>query len=721
SDPAATVGKPILEFIHPSHWPAIQARMARMLAGEPVPPMDYTFLRADGTEVQVEAHVQMLEGGERPVMVSVFTDLTRRLEMEQAIRDSEARFRLISEETGQLTYDFDTASGLVRWAGPMEALLGLPDGLVIDVMEWGARLHPDDYERELAKLQRGLETLEPIFTEYRVRRADGTYLPVEDHGAFLAQPDGKSIRMIGTLRDISGRYAAEQALKESEDLYRSVVEQAQDMIFLVDAATLGIVQANRAFHRALGYGESDLPGLDLSALVVAEPDSIRQNVTRILAEGQASIGRRQYRRAGGGILEVEVSASRMDREGRDVLVVLARDITERLATEQALQQSQRLESLGVLAGGIAHDFNNLLTAMMGNLSLAQLKSHPSSPAWSYLDALEKSLQRATDLTRQMLAYSGKGRFINKVIDLNELVRELTHLLSVSISKRAALRFDPAPGLPPLEADPGQLQQVIMNLVTNASDAIGDADGVIRITTGLAEIDAESAARDFPAQNLQPGPHLLLEVADTGCGMDAGTLSRIFEPFFTTKAKGRGLGLSAMLGILRGHRGGIRIDSAPGRGTTFRIYLPAKVGAQVEEAQPGPGSELRLPGCVLVVDDEPEILRSAVELFQSLGCESVLSAGDGAEALARFRERKGEIALVFMDLTMPRMGGLEAFRAMRAEAPDLPVILTSGYTEEAGLDGEERPSAFLQKPYRYRQLRSAVLEVLRGTAGETDRP
>ncbi|HET8900765.1 MAG TPA: PAS domain S-box protein [Holophagaceae bacterium] len=586
TDPDAAEGKPILEYIHPSHWPAIKERMGRMLQGEEVPAMDYTFCRGDGTEVQVEAHAQILEGGERPVMISVFTDLTRRMEMEQAVRDSEER-------------------------------------------------------------------------------------------------------------------------------YRSVIEQAQDMIFLVDLDTLAIVQANRAFHETLGYPPSALSGLTLYGLVEADRESIDRNIAQVMRQGHAAIGRRIYRHADGTTREVEASGSLLRNGGRNLMVTLVRDISERIATERALQQSQKLESLGILAGGIAHDFNNLLTAMMGNLSLAQLKSHASSPSWPYLDALEKTLQKAADLTRQMLAYSGKGHFITRIVDLNQAVEEMTHLLSVSISKSISLRFDLGKGLPPLEADPAQLQQVVMNLVTNASDAIGDKEGVIRIATRLVELEAGRINQDFPAQAVEPGPHLVLEVADSGCGMDAETLQRIFEPFFTTKVKGRGLGLSAMLGILRGHHAGIRIISSPGQGAAFHIYFPAKAGAVAEEPALAPSLALQPQGAALVVDDEPDIRESAVELFRMLGFGMVFEASDGVEALEVFEVRRKEISLVFMDLTMPKMSGREAFQALRKLDPAIPVILTSGFNEEPDLDGIGRPSAFLQKPYRFIQLRSAVTKALEG--------
>ncbi len=720
TDPGHTVGKSILDYIHPDYWPAIRERFQRMAHGEPVPAMDYTFCRSDGTEVRVEAHAQILEGGEHPVMITVFTDLTHRLEMEQAIRESEERFRIIGQQTGQLIYDFDLKTGLIRWVGPSEAMLGE----TLDELEhqgisgWEARIHPEDRDAALAGLARCTETAQPYRAEYRFRRKDGSYFPLEDHGIFLLGSTGRAERMLGTMRDISERYSAAWALRESEERYRSVVEQAQDMIFLVDLDTLAIVQANQAFHRALGYTPEALQSLTLYELVNADKDSVDRNLALVEEQGSAAIGRRVYNHADHTTREVEVTGSILQRGTQRLMVTLARDISERLATERALQQSQKLESLGILAGGIAHDFNNLLTAMMGNLSLAQMKSHPSSPSWPYLDALERSLQRAADLTRQMLAYSGKGRFVTQTVDLNQTVSEMTHLLSVSISKDISLRFDLGRDLPPMDADPAQLQQLVMNLVTNASDAIGAHEGVIRITTRAEELSAARIASDFPAQTVEPGPHLLLEVADTGCGMDAATQLRIFEPFFTTKVKGRGLGLSAMLGILRGHRAGIHIQSALGRGTTFQIFLPSHAGAQIaqEDLTTSAPLAIRPDAAVLVVDDEDGLRESAVELFRLLGFGSVFEARDGLEALEVYKARKDQIVLVFMDLTMPQMNGGEAFRALRELDPELKVILTSGFDEESCLEGGERPSAFLQKPYRFRQLRHVVAQVLQRKEG-----
>ena len=380
--------------------------------------------------------------------------------------------------------------------------------------------------------------------------------------------------------------------------------------------------------------------------------------------------------------------------------------------ERQMQHAQKLESLGVLAGGIAHDFNNLLTAMLGHMNIAQLKLAPESPALPHLDGLERIIHRAADLTRQMLAYSGKGRFVVRSYDLNQVVQEVTHLLEVSISKKIALRFDLAPALPLVEADAAQIQQVIMNLVTNAADAIGDCDGTIRLITSSLQLDRAYLDQVFQGQELAPGSYVALEVGDTGCGMSPEVLGRIFEPFFTTKITGRGLGLSATIGILKGHRAGMRIYSEPGRGTTFKLLFPvSEVDREVEVAQLV-APVLRRQATVLLVDDEEMIREAVTAILEALGL-TVLTAADGREALEIVQRRDMSVDVVLMDLTMPHMDGREAFQAIRRIHPDLPIILSSGYNEHESLQDfmGRGLAAFLQKPYTLATLERTVLDVL----------
>ncbi|WP_306591510.1 response regulator [Geothrix sp. 21YS21S-4] len=384
----------------------------------------------------------------------------------------------------------------------------------------------------------------------------------------------------------------------------------------------------------------------------------------------------------------------------------------RAVLERQMQHAQKLESLGVLAGGIAHDFNNLLTAMLGHLNVAQVKLAPESPARPHLESLERIIHRAADLTRQMLAYSGKGRFVVRSYDLNHVVKEVTHLLEVSIPKKITLRFQLAPDLPPVEADAAQIQQVIMNLVTNAADAIGETEGTIRLSTAVMEADRGYLDQILHGSDLPTGTYATLEVSDTGCGMPPEIQARIFEPFFTTKVTGRGLGLSATVGILKGHRAGMRIYSEPGGGTTFKLLFPITDVKTEEEDTPAPPPALARNVTVLLVDDEEMIRDSAAAALRSIGL-SVVTASNGREAVDAVLREDRKVDLILMDLTMPHMDGREAFRAIRRHRPDLPVILTSGYNAQESIQDflGRGLAAFLQKPFTVRALEQTVLDVL----------
>jgi signal transduction histidine kinase/ABC-type amino acid transport substrate-binding protein/ActR/RegA family two-component response regulator len=380
--------------------------------------------------------------------------------------------------------------------------------------------------------------------------------------------------------------------------------------------------------------------------------------------------------------------------------------------EQQMQHAQKLESLGVLAGGIAHDFNNLLTAMLGHLNVAQVKLTPGSQAMPHLESLERLIHRAADLTQQMLAYSGRGRFVVRAYDLNQVVQEVTHLLGVSIPKKIALRFDLAEGLPLVEADAAQIQQVIMNLVTNAADAIGDREGIIRIITGTMALDRGYLDQVYQGQDLSPGTFVSLEVSDNGCGMTPEVQHRIFDPFFTTKVTGRGLGLSATMGILKGHHAGVRIYSEPGRGTTFKLLFPTSEARRVVETLQVAAPALMQEATVLLVDDEEMIRESAAAALESLGL-TVVMASDGLEAVELVQRTDLKVDLVLMDLTMPRMDGKEAFLALRRLRPNLPVVLSSGYSEQelAETFADRGLAGFLQKPYTLKRLEQMVLALL----------
>jgi signal transduction histidine kinase len=391
-------------------------------------------------------------------------------------------------------------------------------------------------------------------------------------------------------------------------------------------------------------------------------------------------------------------------------------LEERAQVQEKLLQVQKSESLGLLAGGIAHDFNNLLTAIMGHASVALLKLPESSVARPSIDALVLATRRAADLTQQLLAYSGKGRFQIRLIDLSEHIREIVTLLEAATPKQVQLRLELGAGLPAIECDVAQMQQVVMNLVINATEAIGDQRGTVLVITGRQTIDESYPADGLTGEAPTPGDYVFVEVQDDGKGMDEATKRRVFDPFFTTKATGRGLGLAAVLGIVRAHHGVMRIYSALGHGTTFKVLFPAQ-SCPAEPVVVSVREEPKGAGTVLIVDDEVYLRRAARSILEHFGF-SVIEAENGDEALLRYREAQGPIAAVLLDMTMPGMSGEETFRRLRQIAPEVTVILSSGYNEieatrrftSKGLAG------FLQKPYTASQLGEYVAQVIAARKG-----
>ncbi len=381
--------------------------------------------------------------------------------------------------------------------------------------------------------------------------------------------------------------------------------------------------------------------------------------------------------------------------------------------DRKLQDTQKLESLGVLAGGIAHDFNNLLTGILGNASLARSDLPATSTVLPALDQIEESTRRAADLCRQMLAYSGRGRFVVQSLDLNQLVTETTHLLRISISKTCVLRFNLAASLPAIQADATQMRQIVMNLVINASEAIGERSGVIALSTGIVRVDADYAATLLHAENVPPGDYVFLEVSDNGVGMDQATLARIFDPFFTTKFTGRGLGLAAVIGIIRGHHGALKVYSEPGRGSTFKILLPcADDTGTPAAAVTARDASWRGQGAVLVVDDEETIRTVAARILEAHGF-SVVLANDGREALGIYRADPARFTLVLLDLTMPHLDGEETFRQLRHLNPGVKVVLMSGFNQQEAVSRftGKGLAGFVQKPFAVDDLIRAARAVL----------
>jgi len=416
-----------------------------------------------------------------------------------------------------------------------------------------------------------------------------------------------------------------------------------------------------------------------------------------------------------------VSAMNTPIPGKPLMISTVWDVTEHKRAEEErrkldrkVQHAQRLESLGMLAGGIAHDFNNILMAVLGHAELTMVKLSPESPARGALGEIITAARHAADLCRQMLTYSGRTPSTLAKIGLRELVEEMAHLLKTAVSKKAILNLNLGHDLLPIQGDPSQIRQILMNLIINASEAIGDRSGVITVSVGATRCDSAYLESTELGDAIPPGLYMHLEVADTGSGMDARTRARIFEPFFSTKFTGRGLGLAAVMGIVRAHKGALKVYSEPGKGTAFKILFPALTEGQgaARSSESSPLADWRGKGTILLVDDEESLIALGGRMLEHLGF-TALTAADGLQAVELYRERWKEIDLVLMDLTMPHMDGGEAFGELRQVNPDVLVILSSGYSRDdiAGRFAGKNLAGVLQKPYTLARLTEALSAVM----------
>jgi PAS domain S-box-containing protein len=518
--------------------------------------------------------------------------------------------------------------------------------------------------------------------------------------------------------EVTGRKRVEQSLRESEARYRQSIELTGQIGWATAAD--GQVDDLPAWRKYTGQSLEEVKGWGWLAALHPDDKERTAHAWQESVDSKSSYEVEYRVRGRGGAYRPFVARGVpvLDDEGSiEGWVGVCIDITdrkqaeeERFELERQMQHGQKLESLGVLAGGIAHDFNNILTTVIGNAELALSELSPSAPARENLLQIMQASHRAAALSRQMLAYSGRGHFVTEAIDLGALIEDMIDLLKSTVSKRALLTLHLEENLAPLEGDPSQLGQVIMNLVLNASEALGDKDGVITVSTGTQECSAEYLHQSYADLDLPPGVYLTLDVCDTGCGMDAETQERLFEPFFTTKFTGRGLGLAAVLGIVRGHRGALRVSSEPGKGTTFKILLPVSAAKAVAPL-PGtgaPAADWQGVGTVLLVDDEETIRALGERMLSRLGFR-VLTAADGPEALSIYARHRDEISLVLLDLTMPHMDGEETFRELSRLDPEVRVVISSGYTEQdiSSRFAGKGMAGFVQKPYSLAQLKEQL--------------
>jgi len=682
---------------------------------------------------------------------------------EQALGESEERFRALTDNAFDLVAETDSEGNVTYINSRYEEWLGESRETLI-----GTRtielVHPEDRERTLAWFRnQGTPARESLVT-YRARHQDGSWRWVETSSRVYRV--GEADRVVVNSRDVTERMELDEALRRARDeLEVRVEERTSQLETAVTSLNEEVRERQRVEHEVRVSGErwrhlSELSS-DMSYALVLEPDGsltlewITQAIFRITGYGIDEVNQRGWRSllhpedvdrvapvlsrlAEGETRDVEariitrdgeirwmsvhVTGARSPVDGKLRVLGAIRDVTaarraeeEKRRLEAQLLEAKKLESLGILAGGIAHDFNNLLAVILGNQVLAKSEVQEGSPLVKHLDRIRSAAKHAEALTNQMLTYSGKASLSLEPLDLSELVEQTRELLEAATSKKCRLEISSLQrDRTMVEGDPTQLRQVIMNLVTNASESLKDRPGRVAVRTGLVNADAAYLARTFGGGDLGEGDYVYLEVSDTGEGMDEETSGRIFEPYFSTRFTGRGLGLASVLGIVRGHRGAIKLVTEPGAGATFRVLLPPAT----RTARPATREDRRqdvsaLGGTILVVDDEEWVLELTQEFLKRSDFD-VMTADGGQKALEILRRDMDKtIDAVVLDLTMPDLDGRETFQEILTFRPDLPVIVASGFSREATEDRfpANQVAAFVRKPYEPEDLIDAIRSAL----------
>ena len=695
---------------------------------------EYRIIRPDGQTRWIHDRGFPIrdEKGQVDQAVGIAQDITERKQAEEVVRESVERFRGIVKSTsnGVAVYeavddgddfkflDFNPAAEKIENTSRGDVIGKRVTEVFPGVEEFGLL----DVFRRVWKTGQAENHPVTLYKDERITSWRKNYVYRLSKGEIVA-----------VYSDITEQKQAEETVRSSREFLQTIIDSMPEAVMVINQ-DYSIALANRTIQEE--SGEEDIADNRLTCHWVShhretpcQGDEHSCPLEMVFKDkASVTVEHTHYDDAGSEIIVEIVLAPIFDKKGEVVQIIeSARNVTERkhlekerLSLERQVQHAQKLESLGVLAGGIAHDFNNLLMAILGNADLALQTLSPHATARNNVQEIETASRRAADLAKQMLAYSGKGQFVIEAIDLNEFIKEMIHLIEISISKTAVLKFNYANNLTSIEGDATQIRQIILNLITNASEAISDKSGVIAVSTGAMDCDrtylntanmAYQSGRDTP---LPEGLYVYIEVADTGCGMDRETIEKVFDPFFTTKFTGRGLGMAAVSGIVRGHKGAIKIYSEVDKGTTFKILFPAsEIPAvstdkdRVEEDDEWCGS-----GTVLIADDE-ETVRSVGKQMLELFGFNVLTASDGREAVDVFRKRADEITLVILDLTMPHLDGEQAFREIRRIQSDVKVLLSSGYNEQ---DATQRftgkgLAGFLQKPYSVDSLKRKLREVL----------
>ena len=670
--------------------------------------------RADGSQIWVEGQCVPLFNAEGKFIghFGIQRDITERKKYEEALRASEDRYRLAAENTGQLIYDLDLATGQIQWAGAILQVTGFtPEEFAqINLQEWKKLIHPDDYVIATKELEHAILTKMPYHVIYRFKRKDGTYIYVEDNGDFLLDAHGKPYRMVGAMKDITERKQAEAKLKEQSML----IDSMRDAVIIRDLDGR-ILFWNKGAELIYGFSASEVMNKSAAKILWGEnQDDIKQIVQNVLRAGHWSGELKKCRKTGEELrVESNWILTYNEQEKQKAIITVDRDVTEQRRLQEQFLRAQRLDSLGRLAGGIAHDLNNIFTPMMLSLELLDAKlSDEKSQKW--VKALQRNLERGTNLVQQILSFARGTEGQLQSINLADVIDELTDFIQDTFPKTISIKRQVARDLPLVRADAMQIYQVLLNLAVNARDAM-PAGGELTFHLEPFLVSERNALIHLDAKF---GEYVRISVSDTGTGMSPEVLDKIFEPFFTTKdvGKGTGLGLSTVFSIVKHHQGFINVYSELGKGTVFRVYLPVwqqKEDVGRQEVKEHSSTQRAKGEKILIIDDEEAVCEIVRALLTAHGY-SVLTALTGQAGVELLKQHQESLVAAVVDMSMSGMDGLKTVQALREISPTLKIIVASGFldSERITLLKREHVEAFLQKPFEAAKLLQVLAEVCR---------
>ena len=716
-------GLTLFDITHPDDVDASRQQLLALQQGKKDSyRLENRYIRKDGKVIWAELSVSAIRDakGEYAATLAVAVDITERKRAEARLRTSEANLSNALEMAHLGHWEYDVTKDLFTFNDQFYKIFRTTakqvGGYTMAAAEYARRfLHPDDMHVVRDEIRKSMESTYPDLSqqlEHRILYADGEVGHINVRIFVVRDSLGRPVKTYGVNQDITERVRMQEALKESEEWYRTLVEESFDGIFVYTGPK--ITFANRRLHEMLGYAQGELEGKDHLQLshpdhrkVVRERSSARLGGEEVPSKYGISLLRKD-----GSSLEVEINAKAISIKGEPGIQVWVRDISKEISLQRQLLQAQKMEAIGTLAGGIAHDFNNMLTIILGYAEILLSDMDEQDPRSEDLDKIVQTAKNGADLVKRLLTFSRKADLEFRPLELNVEIERTQKLWERTLPKMIDIRLNLEDKLAPINADPVQIDQILMNLAINARDAMPDG-GKLAIETKNVTLDERYCDSHV---HVRPGKYVMLSISDTGHGMDEPTRARIFDPFFTTKerdaTKGTGLGLAVVHGIVDQHGGHMICESEPGKGSTFRIYFPAVDAA---ESPKDSFANRLLDGrgeTILMVDDE-ELVRDLGERTLKRAGYKVITAANGKEALELYSKKQGKIELVILDLLMPEMGGKQCLSELLRIRPKIKVLVASGHSDDVSMEESLRLGAkgFVSKPFRLMELLQQVRRVL----------